>query len=814
MCHLLLIDYQKDKRWYYFGRKFGMLKNYLKIAWRNLMKSKVFSFINIFGLTVGITVCLMIFLFVMNEFSFDNFHTKGKDIYRVMRSFDTSIPPVPYLSGPYADALLNDFPGEIKQAVRVFPDNDLGSYKDRSFNEKNVYLVDSNFFTFFSFPLLKGNPATALSDPNSVVMTEATARKYFGNEEPMGKIIELNHERKLRVTGIARDVPANSHLNFDMVLSLSFAYNLPWFKAWINNNHFVYVLLDKQANRASIEKRFSAFMDKYMKPTMQQTGLHVGLSMTPLKEVYFEDASVFDNVRHGSKKVVYVFLSIAALILMIACINFMNLSTIRAAERSKEVGLRKVMGALRQNLAGQFLGESLLLAVISCVLSIGLLQLLMPLYSDLLGFKLNVPYASWWLYAFLVGTIIVVGLLAGSYPALILSGFSPIEALKGKLKLGKGGSLFRQTLVVVQFSISVFLITGTIIITKQMSFIKNKALGYNQEQALFFPLDNNDIDKNMNRFKQELQANSNIASVSMMSGEPGGFFDEHTFEVEGHDNKVWNGRTEFADFEYVRTLGLKIIAGRDLSSQYPTDTVSAVLLNRMAATALGWTPQQAVGKWIKNTVRDSLRRRVVGVVEDFNYTSLKDNIEPLVISPSLDRRVAVVRLKAGNLESNIALVKKAYGDAAPAYPFEYKFLDGKFDEIYRKDIRQQTILSIFSGLAIVIACLGLFGLASFTAAKRTKEIGVRKVLGSSVQNIILLLSKDLLKPVVLATLIAIPVAYSVMHSWLQNFAYRTGLQWWIFALAAGITVVIALATVSFRAVRAAMANPTKSLRNE
>ncbi|HTI89593.1 MAG TPA: ABC transporter permease [Puia sp.] len=791
-----------------------MLKNYLKIAWRNLMKSKVFSFINIFGLTIGITVCLMIFLFIMNEFSFDSFHTKGKEIYRVMRTYDPSKPAVPYLSGPYATALLNDFPGEIKQAVRVMPDNDLVSYKNRPFNEKNVYLVDSNFFTFFSFPLLKGNAATALSDPNSVVMTETTAKKYFGDEDPMGKMVDLNNERKMRVTGIARDVPVNSHLNFDLVMSLSFAYNQPWFKEWNNNNHFVYALLDASANRAGIEKRLPGFMQKYMAPTMQKMGVQVGLSLTPLRDVYFEDESAFDNVKHGSKKVVYVFLSIAVLILLIACINFMNLSTIRAAERSKEVGLRKVMGALRKNLAGQFIGESLLLAIISCILSIGLLQLLMPLYSDLLGFKLSVPYASWWLYAFLIGTIIVVGLLAGSYPALILSGFSPIEALKGKLKLGKGGSLFRQTLVVVQFSISVFLITGTIIITKQMSFIKNKALGYNQEQTVVFRLDNNDIYKNMDRFKKELQANSNIASVSMMSGEPGGFFDEHTFDVEGQNNKVWKARTEFADFEFVSTLGLKVIAGRDLSSQYPTDSTSAVLLNRLAATALGWTPQQAIGKWIKNTGRDSLRRRVVGVVEDFNFTSLKQDIEPLVISPSLDRRVAVVRLKAGNLQSNVALVKKAYAEAAPAYPFEYIFLDKKFDQLYRKDIRQQTILSIFSGLAIVIACLGLFGLASFTAEKRTKEIGVRKVLGSSVQNIILLLSKDLLKPVVLATLIAIPVAYSVMHSWLQNFAYRTGLQWWIFALAAGITVVIALATVSFRAVKAAVANPTKSLRNE
>ena len=793
-----------------------MLKNYLKIAWRNLMKNKVFSFINIFGLTTGITVCLMIFLFIVNEFSIDNFHKDGNRIYRVMRSFegDAGKTAVPWLSGPYATALLNDFKGEINETVRIMPDNDLVAYNGHSFNEKNVYIVDSNFFTFFSFPLLRGNPSTALRDENGIVLTESTAKRIFGNEDPMGKVIDWNKDRKKTVTGIAKDVPVNSHLNFDMAVSMSPLYKMPFFSVWINNNHFVYAKLDKQANPISLDRRFPAFMEKYLGPTMKQTGYKFSLSMTPLKDVYFGADSAFDNVRHGSKTVVYVFLSIAALILLIACINFMNLSTIRAAERSKEVGLRKVMGALRKNLAGQFIGESLLLAIISCVLSIGLLQLLLPLYSDLLGYKLNVPYTSGYLYAFLFGTILVVGLLAGSYPALILSGFSPIEALKGKLQLGKGGSLFRQTLVVIQFSISVFLITGTVIIARQMSYIKSQDLGYNQDQTLIIPLDNNDIFKNMVRFKRELEANSSIAAVSMMSGEPGGFFDEHTFEVEGRDNQIWKSRTEFADFEYLKTLGLKIIAGRDFSSQYPTDTTSAVLLNRMAVADLGWTPQQAIGKWIKNPVRDTARRRVVGVVENFNFTSLKQNIEPLVISPSLDRRVAVVRMKAGNLQNNIALVKRAYTNAAPAYPFDYTFLDKKFENLYQKDLRQQTILSIFAGLAIAIACLGLFGLASFTVVKRTKEIGVRKVLGSSVQNILLLLSKDLLKPVLLATLIAIPAAWYIMHGWLQNFAYRTGLQWWIFGLSAAITVLIALATVSFRAVKAAMANPTKSLRSE
>ena len=798
----------------WFGLEKAMIKNYLKVAWRNLMRNKVFSLINIFGLTTGITVCLMIFLFIMNEFSVDAFHVKGKNIYRVMRSFDASKPSVPYLSGPYAPALLNDFQGQIKEAVRVMPDNDLIAYKNRPFNEKKIYLADSNFFTLFSFPLIKGDPATALKDVNSIVLTETAARKYFGNEDPMGKMVKMNLDRELKVTGIAKDVPPNSHLDFDMVISLSYYANMPFFKVWLNNDNFTYVLLDEHANKQAIEKRFPAFMDKYVGEVMKQTGYKFTLSLMPLRDVYFEGSSSFDKVRHGDKKVVFVFLSIAVLILLIACINFMNLSTIRAVERSKEVGLRKVMGALRQTLAGQFLGESLLLTIISCVFSIGLLQLLMPVYSNLLGFKVAVPYTSWYLYAFIAGTIVVVGLLAGSYPALILSGFSPIEALKGKLKLGKGGSLFRQVLVVVQFSISVFLITGTIIITKQMSFVKSMALGYNQEQTLVVPLDNHSIFEHLNSFKQDLQANSAITSVSMASGEPGGFFDEHTFEVEGQDNKIWKSRTEFADFEFVKTLGLSVIAGRGLSAQYPTDSTSAVLINRAAATDLGFTPQQAIGKWIRNTARDSLRRRVVGVVENFNYSSLKERIEPLVISPSMDRRVAVIRMRSGNLQNSVAQVGNAYTRAAPAYPFEYSFLDQKFDEIYRKDIRQQTILSIFSGLAILIACLGLFGLASFTAAKRTKEIGVRKVLGSSVQNIILLLSKELLKPVLLAALIAIPVAYFVMHSWLENFVYRTPLQWWVFGISAAVTVIIALATVSFKAVRAALANPTKSLRSE
>lgn len=792
-----------------------MFKSYLKTAWRNLMKNKMFSFINILGLTLGITVCMMIFLFIMNEFSFDNFHKDGNRIYRVMRGFydNGSLRSVSYLSAPYAPALANDFKDEIEKAVRVNPTDGLVTINNRSFHERKIYDVDSDFFSLFSFPLIKGDPASVLKYPNSVVLTETTAKKYFGSvSNAMDKVIELDKSLKLKVTGIARDVPSNSHLYFDLIVPLSNYINRDYMKVWINNMMFTYVKLAPHVTQSQIDKQLPRFMDKYMGSDMKKYGFHFTLSLQPLKNVYFENAA-FDEVKHGDKTVVYIFLSIAVLILLIACINFTNLSTVRAVERSKEVGLRKVLGALRNNLVWQFIGESILLTTISCVLSVGLLLLCMPWYNQVLGYSLTVSWNALPIYLFLVGVIFVVGFLAGSYPAFVLSAFSPVEALKSKLKLGKGGAAFRQVLVVIQFSISVFLIIGTIIIIKQMSYVKNKQLGYNKEQTVVLRIDNNDIYNNMLQFKHELEGNSHVQSVSIMSGEPGGFFDVFQFDVEGHSER-WRSRTEFADFEYVKTLGLKIIAGRDFSSQYPTDTTDAVLINQAAAANLGWTPEQAIGRWIQNTVRDSTKRRVIGVVNNFNFLSLKENMDALVISPAMDRRVALIRMKPGNLPSTLAAIKNAYSKAAPQYPFEYTFLDQKFDELYKKDLRQQTILTVFAGLAIFVACLGLFGLASFTATKRFKEIGVRKVLGSSVQNIVILLSKDLLKPVLIATCIAIPFGYYAMNQWLQNFAYKTTLHWWVFVLAAFITFGIALITVSIKAIKAAIATPVKSLRTE
>jgi putative ABC transport system permease protein len=791
-----------------------MIKNYIKIAWRNLYKNKAFSLIHILGLTIGITVCMMIFVYIMNEFSVDKFHAKGKRMYRVMRTFDELKEGVPYLSGPYATALLNDFPADIKQAVRVQPSQGLISFGDKAFVEKKLYNADADFFSLFSFKLLKGDASSVLKDPSSIVLTETTAKKYFGTiDNAMGKVVTLDKQKQLKITGIAQDVPANSHLYFDVVVPLSNYFNQDYFKVWINNGLFTYVLLDEHSDKAQLEKKFPQFMDKYMGKDMARFGAKFGLKLTALNDIYFEPASAFDNVKHGDKTVVYIFISIAVLIMLIACINFTNLSTIRAVERSKEVGLRKVLGALKNHLVLQFIGESMLLTIISCVLSVVILIVAMPWYRELLGYNVSASWNSAPIYLFLGGVIVVIGFLAGSYPAFFLSTFSPIQALKGKLRLGKSGAFFRQSLVVVQFSISVLLIIGAIVIMKQMSFVKGKELGYDKEQAVIVQLDNNDIYNQMSVFKKELESNVNIASVSLMSGEPGGFHDMHSFEVEGqHD--MFKSRTEFADFQFVKTLGLKIIAGRDFSPKFTTDSTDAVLINQTAAKKLGFTAEQAIGKQIKNTIRDEKPRRVIGVVKDYNFLSLKENMDALVISPAIDRRVAIIKLKAGNIKNSLATIKEVYSQVAPVYPFEYSFLDQKFDTTYKTDIRQQTMLTIFSGLAIFIACLGLFGLASFTAVQRTKEIGVRKVLGSTVPNILLLLSKDLLKPVAIATVIAMPLGYYFMHTWLQNFAYKTPLHWSIFLFAALLTFGIALLTVSFKSFKAAMVNPIKSLRSE
>ena len=796
-----------------------MLKNYLSLAFKILKKQKVFSLINVFGLTVGITCCLMIFLFIRHETSYDNFHTKGKDIYRVVRQADLngsgSVDDIAYLAGAYSIALRNEYPDMIKKAVRVMPDNDLFTYNHIGYNERNVLITDHDFFELFDFPLIKGDRQTVLNEPRSIVLTVTSAKKYFGNEDPIGKTVQMNKDLLLKVTGIAKDPPSNSHLYFDMIIPITNFKYFDSIRNFPNNSLFVYLQLNPNVKPTQLTSRFPQFMDKYMGKYFAESGFKLGLGLEPLKDIYFKPLQ-FDNVKHGNKKVIYIFMSIAVLILVIACMNFMNLATARATDRSKEVGLRKVLGALRAQLTVQFLLEAFFYATLSAFLALGLLQLLMPAYTRLLGYALPSFWKDPMLYAFLISIIIVIGFLAGAYPALLLSSFSPIQALKGKMNIGNQGAFFRKALVVFQFVISVLLIISITIISTQMSYVRNTDLGFNKERTMLVRIDNNDIGKTRVQFKNSVENDPAVISVSLMSGEPGGFHDMYMFQTEAKPGQKILLNTEFADFEFVKALGIKMLAGRELSASFPTDSAGSVLINHTAATFLGYnSPEQALGKWVKNIQGDGLQRRIVGVVEDFHFSSLKEKIGPMVISPSPDWRVAVIRLRPGNhLPSAINNIKTQYASAAPGYPFEYNFLDEQFNQLYKDDMKQDEILSIFSGIAILIACIGLFGLASYTAVKRTKEIGVRKVLGSSVQNIVVLLSKDLLKPVLLGTLIAVPMSYYAMNVWLQGFIYRITPQWWMFAGAALTAILIALITVSFQAVKAALANPVKSIRTE
>ena len=794
-----------------------MLRNYLLLAIKNCRKQKMFSLINVLGLTVGIVCCLMIFLFIMHEFSYDRFHKNGENIYRVMRRshLNGETRDIAYLAPPYAKGLLNNYPDAIKKAVKIFPDNDLVTYNNISFNEKKIFLADSNFFQFFSFRLLKGNPATVLADPNSIVMTASTAKKYFGNEDPMGKVVSFNKKMQMKVTGIAEDVPANSHLDFDIIVPTANWEHTPFFNQWTNNGVYVYIQLNPAVQPSHLMKMFPAFMEKYLGKYYREMGFKNDLVIRPLHGIYFETENQFDReIKHGSKKMVYIFMSIAILILLIACINFVNLSTARAADRSKEVGVRKVMGALRAQLTWQFIFESLLFASVAAISALLLLQLIMPAYNSFLGYSLPSYWTNIWIYVFTIGVILVIGLLAGSYPALLLSSFSPTDSLKGKLRSGKHGAFFRKALVVFQFGISVLLTVCVAVVMKQMHYVHNTDMGFSKEQSLIVRLDNGTIWDNKIRFKTQLHADPAVVAASSMTGEPGGFHDNWSFEAEGHTGEKLMYNTQFADFEFVKTLGLKIIAGRDFSPAFITDSTNSVLINHTAATNMGYTPEQAVGKWIKVT-RSKERRIIVGVVEDYHFSSLKSAIAPLVISTQKDdRRLMLIKLKTDNLPATLDRIKKMYASAAPDYPFSYDFLDESFNKLYKAEIKQETLLSVFSIIAIGIACLGLFGLSSYTAIKRTKEIGVRKVLGSSVKNIVLLLSKDLLKPVLLGTIIAIPAGYFLMQNWLENFAYRTTIHWWLFLAAAMIAVVIALITVSVQAIKAALVTPVKSLRTE
>lgn len=795
-----------------------MLKNYITVAIRNLLKYKVYSFINIFGLAVGIACCLFIFLFVQNELNYDRFHADGNRIYRVLRSSETNgdNKGTPATSGPYAPSLLTDFPSDIQQTLRVLH---LGSgvlitSNNQSFMEKQCMMVDSNFFQFFSFPLEIGNPRTVLNEPNSMVLSTTTAKKYFGNANPIGNVLTMDGEDQFKVTGIMGPLPGNSHIMPEMLISIGLIKNQEWFSEWWNNSMFTYVRLAPGVEAKQLQSKLPAFMDKYMGEDFKKFGNRTDLALQPLENIYFDNETQYDAALHGDKKVVYIFTAIALFILVIACINFMNLSTARSMGRAKEVGLRKVMGAYKSHLVSQFLSESIVLSFISLILALLFVGLLKPAFDTFVEKDLSIPYGAFFVILILLGTAVLVGLFAGSYPAFFLSSFQPIKVLKGRFKANPQSAWLRKGLVVVQFSISIILIIGTFIIIKQMEFTREKKLGYDKEHVVLVRINNSGIRTNRERFKTMLEQESDITNIAAMSGEPGGFHDRFTMDIEGKKEENWQFRTVFTDFDYFKTLGMKLVAGRDFSRDFGTDTTQAAIVNETAVKQLGWTNEEALGKNITITLRETAPRKIVGVVQDFHFSSLKDKIDPMVIAIAKDNRVLALKIKPGNPQQAIRKIEKAWLAVAPQYPFEYTFLDQVYDNLYKSEQKQMSVFTVFAFIAICIACLGLFGLAAFTAEQRTKEMSVRKVLGADVSSIVLLLSKDFVKLVLVALLIASPVAWYVMHKWLEDFEYSIAIQPQSFLLAGLCAMVIALLTVSYHAIKTAYSNPVKTLRNE
>lgn len=805
-----------------------MLKNYFKIALRNMFRNKLYSLINLTGLAIGLAACLMIWLWVQDEMNYDRFHTNADRIYRVERKVDFRDihGQTPSTSGPFGPALVNDYP-EITNYVRVHR-NELSIKDHRNvFRKQQIIVADNSLFEIFDFHLESGDPRTALTKPKSIVLTRDNALKYLGTADAVGKSLTVDWRGTLadfQVTGILEEVPPNSHVQFDVLASIS-SYPPDELNYWHSNFLYTYVLLREGASPEESEKRFPGFLTKYMgaditKLLGPETDVNdvFQLKLYPLLDIHLYPAREFEIEPQGRISSVYLFSAIAFLILIIACINFMNLSTARASKRAREVGIRKTVGAHRRQLQGQFLGESVLLAFMALILAVLLIGLFIPVFNSISGKFLSMDMlfqVSNWII--LVGIALAAGLLAGSYPAFYLTRYDPARVLKGGAQSGTGKSIFRSSMAVIQFGISITLIIGTLIIFKQLDYIQKKSLGFDKENVIILSAESNAIRQNIEAFRNTLTQDPRVKSVAVSSHVPGSALFTDTAYKRPDSDDVFPLIFMYTDYEFVDTYGFEVTHGRAFSKEFGTDIDGAIMLNEAAAREIGYMPEEAVGKKLLRfiSLNEFTEFTIVGVVKDFHFKSLHRIIEPflLVLDPQNFNTISV-RVMPGDIWGTIGFIQQKWGEIFPGEQFEYNFLDSRIDLLYRSESRMRSIFLIFSILSIFVACLGLFGLATFTGEERTKEIGVRKVLGASAANILLLLSKEFSKWVLIANLIAWPVAYYMMNRWLQNFAYQTSIGLWPFLLSALLAFIIALFTVSYRSVRAALADPVDCLRYE
>jgi putative ABC transport system permease protein len=808
---------------------YTMIRNQFIIAFRNLLRNKSFTAINIFGLATGITTCLLILLFVRNELSYDRFNKKADQMVRVVfrgtiqgeKMKEAMVMP------PTAQTLKKDYP-EVLEATRLRKfDNPRVTYREKTFKENSFAYADSNFFQVFTLPFIKGDSKNALREPNSVVISEKVAKKYFGNEDPMGKVLEFKDlNTSFKITGIMYNMPLNSHFHFDIFGSMT-SLSESREPSWMTSEYYTYLVLPAGYDYKKLEAKLPQVVERYMGPQLQkamgmtlaqfrQKGNDIGLFLQPLKDIHLRSDLNLELEPVGDIRYVYIFGAIAIFMLLIACINFMNLSTASASKRAREVGIRKVLGSLKGQLIRQFLLESILLTGFALFVSLILLYWSLPFFNRLSGKNLSLNlWSNVWVVPALLLFCLFIGVLAGTYPAFFLSSFKPVNVLKGKFTFGNKTVSLRSGLVVFQFFISIMLIIGTAIVHRQLAYIQNEKLGYDKDRVLVVQ-EAYWLGKSLDAFREKLQQDPRVVNVSTSGYLPAGYSYNNNFMIyaDNNNDQLVKALRYDVDYNYIPTLGMQMETGRNFSRSFGTDS-TAIIINEEAAKAFGWG-KNAVGRYLTRPDNDGSRLtyHIIGIVKNFHFKSFHENISPLAMVLGNNSENIIVKIKSNDIAGLLNMMKKNWTNLKAEVPFSYSFLDKRFTETYQSEQKTGQILGIFAGLTILVACLGLFGLATFTAEQRTKEIGIRKVLGASVTNIFSLLSKDFLKLVLIAFLIASPIAWFMMNKWLQDYAYRTNISWWIFVLAAALAITITLITVSYRAIRAAFVNPVNSLRSE
>ncbi|MES2006191.1 MAG: ABC transporter permease [Bacteroidota bacterium] len=811
-----------------------MLRNYFKIAWRNLMKHKFISFINLFGLTVGLTCCLLITVYILHETSYDRYNKNANRIYRVTRSFNNQDGAVTLrlstVAPPFAPLLQNYFP-DIQKITRLLPGGKTPvKYGEKLFTEEKLFYADEHLFDVFTVNVTSGNPQKALLDPYSVMLSEEIAKKYFGNEDPMNKVIKINNQFNLKVTGTFRSFPENAHIHPEIMVSFNTLRDTAVYGErqletnFGNNSFFTYLLLPENYPVQSIEAQFPAFLDAKVHfpgaPATYKTSSGTKLGVQKLTDIHLRSHLDYEAEENGDINRVYVFSAIALIILLIACINYMNLSTARSTLRAKEIGIRKVSGATKRELIAQFLSESVLIAWLAMLLAILCTWLILPALNKLAGLQLSPSLLFTWKWMLPIILIpFAVGIISGIYPALFMSSFQPVKTLKGLFRVGGRNISFRKVLVVSQFGISIVLIITTAIVFQQLRYLQNASMGFNREKVVILPYYFTSGSQ-YESFRNDLLTSSQIKNMGRSSRIPTGrLLDSQNAGAESGDSlKPVTTELKYlaTDHDFIPSYGIQMAAGRNFSRSFSTDTAGFVL-NEATVQVLGWkSADKAIGK---NFQYGNTKGKVIGVVKDFHFESLHQRIVPIVMTlpkPTQANFFNQLSVKIGgnNTSEALATIESSWRKYLPEMPFEFSFLDDKFDALYLSEKRQSSLFTIFACIAIFIACLGLLGLSAFAITQRIKEIGIRKVLGASAGTIVVLLSKDFLKLVIIAALIAFPVAWYAMHQWLADFAYRIDISWWIFIAAGIIAAAIALITVSIQAVKAAVANPVKSLRTE